>query len=206
YVNVSGDTMTGALVIDTMDIPGLVVSGTSTLLSLADSTLGEFFTISAVGGLMSMVEPGGDGLTNANMSYSQMIMNAPDASSDVQAGVISLLISGTAALPTADEHVATKKYVDNQISGLDARSEKVFSVVQSEVLAGDDLSLDAGTLDIELPVIDAALMESKYDIFLNGMMLRPGATMDVQKGAGAKALKLNFKAVAGDLLCVVVYA
>ena len=125
------------------------------------------------------------------------------AGTNLEAGFISLFVSGTAAMPTAPEHVTTKQYVDGLVSGLDSRSSKTFAVVSAAVSAGVDI-VNPTNLGTALPSMAGDLVND-YDVFLNGMMLRPGAENDFVTGSVANSIRLSFPATAGDLLCVVVY-
>jgi hypothetical protein len=182
------------------------------------------------------------------------VINAA-AGTNVEAGFISLFVSGTAAVPTAPEHVATKKYVDDQdalklslvggtmsgtlnmgtnyitnvidpvnaqdaatkyyvdnlVTGLDARSGKTYAVVTDNVSAnvavygGADPS---AKLDAVLPVMTVDF-EVNFDVYLNGQLMRPGEFMDVvmaQDNAMAdRALRFSFPLNTGDVICVVGY-
>lgn len=110
--------------------------------------------------------------------------------------------------PETPQQAATKAYVDAQVSGLDSRSSKLFSVVTSAVPANNNLVAGVGgNLDAELPVFssDLAVFTSSHDIFLNGQILRPGTDMDVYPGTVSKSLKLTFDAVEGDVFCIISY-
>lgn len=110
--------------------------------------------------------------------------------------------------PVDPQHAATKAYVDSQVSGLDARSSKTFSVVTAAVSEGDNLVAGlGGNLDTALPTIPTGseVFASTYDIYLNGQLLRPGVNMDVNPGTVPNSLKLTFDAVEGDVFCVVAY-
>lgn len=110
--------------------------------------------------------------------------------------------------PETPQQAATKAYVDAQVSGLDSRSSKLFSVVTAAVPANSNLVAGVGgNLDAELPVFssDLAVFTSSHDIFLNGQILRPGTDMDVYPGTVSKSLKLTFDAVEGDVFCIISY-
>lgn len=110
--------------------------------------------------------------------------------------------------PVDAQHAATKAYVDSQITSLDARSSKTFSVVTAAVLEGNNLFGGlGGNLDLALPTIptDPAVFASTYDVYLNGQLLRPGVDMDVNPGTVSNSLKLTFDAVEGDVFCVIAY-
>jgi hypothetical protein len=99
--------------------------------------------------------------------------------------------------------VTTKQYVDGLVSGLDSRSSKIFAVINAAVSAGVDL-VNPTNLSAALPDMSGDL-NSDYDVFLNGMMLRPGEGNDFVTGSVANSVQLSFPASAGDLLCVIVY-
>jgi hypothetical protein len=109
---------------------------------------------------------------------------------------------------------ANKKYVDDVVAAVDARTSKTYSVVtaQNGVPAGYDLYKGVnggGNLSDALPAMpeDGAVLSSKFDIYLNGQLLRVGNLMDVNRSANnPNALVLEFPAAFGDTLCVVEYA
>lgn len=110
--------------------------------------------------------------------------------------------------PVSPQQAATKAYVDSQVSGLDARSSKIFSVVTAAVPADSNLVAGVGgNLDVDLPTFssDLAVFTSSHDIFLNGQILRPGTDMDVYPGTVSKSLRLTFDAVEGDVFCIISY-
>ena len=132
------------------------------------------------------------------------------ASVDFNGGIITGLadLDGQSLLSAA----ANKKYVDEAVAGMDARATKTYAVVtgNSTVPAGTDLYNGLnGNLDAALPVMpsDVAELSSKFDIYLNGQLLRPGQFMDVERAPNnPNGLVLSFAAAPGDTLCVVEYA
>jgi peptidoglycan hydrolase CwlO-like protein len=123
-------------------------------------------------------------------------------------------ITGLADLTanSLDSAAANKKYVDEAVAAADARTSKTYAVVtaQNGVPAGFDLfNGQNGNLDAALPAMPsvAADLSSKFDIYLNGQLLRVGNQMDVERSANnPNALVLSFQAAAGDTLCIVEYA
>ena len=89
------------------------------------------------------------------------------------------------------------------------RRPKVYSIVQSDALANVNISLASGSLDVELPYMDAGSFGSDYDVYLNGQLLFPGANAgsnnDYYPGTDANSLKFEFPLKAGDIICVVPY-
>ena len=140
---------------------------------------------------------------SAVLDPTELAVSNEAAGTNLEAGFISLFVSGTAAMPTAPEHVTTKQYVDGLVSGLDSRSSKTFSVINTAVSASVDL-VNPTNLGTALPSMAGDLVND-YDVFLNGMMLRPGVGNDFVTGSVANSIQLSFPASAGDLLCVVVY-
>ena len=132
------------------------------------------------------------------------------ASVDFNGGSITGLadLDGQSSLSAA----ANKKYVDEAVAAADARTSKTYAVVtaQNGVPAGFDLFNGLnGNLDAALPAMPslAADLSSKFDIYLNGQLLRVGDQMDVVRSANnPNALVLSFQAAAGDTLCIVEYA
>ena len=132
------------------------------------------------------------------------------ASVDFNGGSITGLadLDGQSSLSAA----ANKKYVDEAVAAADARTSKTYAVVtaQNGVPAGLDLFNGLnGNLDAALPAMPslAADLSSKFDIYLNGQLLRVGDQMDVVRSANnPNALVLSFQAAAGDTLCIVEYA
>jgi len=112
--------------------------------------------------------------------------------------------------PTSDQDAATKAYVDNSVPA-GTRATRTYAVVtaQNGVPAGGLLIGGVnGTLSAPLPSLPSDLEAAKHvDIFLNGMLLRPGSQFDVVRNANFDtALELvDFGASFGDTLCVVEY-
>lgn len=112
--------------------------------------------------------------------------------------------------PQNAQDVATKAYVDGSVPA-GTRSTRTYAVVtaQNGVPAGGLLVGGAnGTLDVSLPQLPADLETAKHvDVFLNGMLLRPGSQFDVVRSENTDtALELvDFGASFGDTICVVEY-
>lgn len=143
-------------------------------------------------------------LAGGTMSASSSIIFASDSGT----------ISGLADLTpnSLDSSAANKKYVDEAVAGIDARTSKTYSVVtaQNGVIAGIDLySGMGGNLDVALPSmpLDPADLSSKFDIYLNGQLLRVGQFMDVERSPNnPKGLVMSYNVVLGDTFCVIEYA
>jgi hypothetical protein len=85
------------------------------------------------------------------------------------------------------------------------RRPKVYSIVQSDVVADSNVSLASANLDVELPYMDAGTFGSDYDVYLNGQLLYPGSGNDYYAGVDNKSLKFEFLLKTGDIICVVPY-
>jgi len=101
----------------------------------------------------------------------------------------------------------------NQAKNTSARNAKVYSNVTSTTVADTDISLADSNLDTALPAMNAGSFLTDYDVFLNGNLLRPGATSgannDYYPGSSITApakLKFEFTVKINDVLCVVPYA
>ena len=138
-----------------------------------------------------------------------------DLAGGTMSGAIAMgdnLITGLAD-PQADQDAATKGYVDEAISAIPAvsgvRVSKTYAAVTQAAAAGSMLvGGQNGNLNATLPSMpsDATEFAAKYDVFLNGQLLRPGSGNDVVRDASvATALVLAFDAAAGDIVCVVEY-
>lgn len=149
--------------------------------------------------------------TMSFLSVSGSLSEKLNLSGDTMTGPLSM---GSNAItdvtdPVSPQQAATKAYVDAQITELDSRSSKSFSVVTTAVLANSNLMGGVGgNLDAELPTFssDLAVFTSSHDIFLNGQILRPGTDMDVYPGTVSKSVRLTFDAVEGDVFCIISYA
>jgi hypothetical protein len=135
---------------------------------------------------------------------------------DLSGGTMSgaLAMGGNAITGVLDpvnaQDAATKKYVDDSITGLDSRVTKVFAEVMMDVAANTAMSFANQKLSAELPSMpsDETAFSSTIDIYLNGQLLRAGAGNDVVRGGIGedKALILSFPASEGDVICVVQYS
>ena len=152
---------------------------------------------------------------SASIASAEVTVSTAAAGTDIEAGVISLFSGGLAAMPTNDEHVATKKYVDQQVDGMDARTEKLWFVVQGSVAANaycDGTQL-GGVLPVALMSMSAADFKSKYDVFVNGQLMEASGVLsdasaaDVANGdAGVEPrLYFSFPLVLGDKVCLISY-
>jgi hypothetical protein len=101
----------------------------------------------------------------------------------------------------------------NAIVQGDERNPKVYSNVTVTTVADNDVSLADGNLDTALPDLSLGDFLSDYDVFLNGNLLRPGATLaannDYYPGSSITApakLRFEFTVKINDVLCVIPYA
>jgi hypothetical protein len=96
----------------------------------------------------------------------------------------------------------------NQSRAKDRRSKTVVSV-NTTVAADADVSLAAANIDVALPDMSAGTFISDYDVYLNGELLRGGATSaannDYYPGTTSTALKFEFGLKSGDVISVVKY-
>jgi hypothetical protein len=111
------------------------------------------------------------------------------------------------AYPSNDTDAASKAYVDTVAGDIPVRVGRIFAKVTSAAAAGNDL-YGGENLDNTLPEFSLATLETDYDIFMNGQLLRPGSDFDVYIGGtgdGDAKLRLTYDAVVGDVLCVISY-
>lgn len=111
--------------------------------------------------------------------------------------------------PSADQDAATKKYVDDAVSGALVRSAKVYADVTAAVPAGNTayFSANGGNLSVELPEMpaDSAAFELNVDVYVNGQLMRPGANYDVVRAVNlSRGLVFAFDLTVADVVCVVV--
>lgn len=96
----------------------------------------------------------------------------------------------------------------NQARAADRRSKTVVTV-NTTVAADTDISLAASNIDVTLPNMSAGTFISDYDVYLNGELLRGGASAaannDYYPGTTSTALKFEFGLKSGDVISVVKY-
>ena len=90
------------------------------------------------------------------------------------------------------------------------RRSKVYANVTTSVAADADVSLADGNLDTALPAMVSGSFVDDYDVYLNGELLRPGASSlannDYYPGTDLNSpakLKFEFGLKAGDVICVI---
>jgi len=93
------------------------------------------------------------------------------------------------------------------------RGAKVYANVTVTTNANNDVSLADGNLDAALPDMSAGSFLSRYDVFLNGDLLRPGADAaannDYYPGTAlgpAAQLMFEFTVKVNDVICVIPYS
>ena len=91
------------------------------------------------------------------------------------------------------------------------RRNKIYSTVtpDSPVAADTDIVYPTN-IDTELPQLASGSFLYDYDVYLNGELMRPGASAgdnhDYYPGTTDKSLKFEFQLRKGDVICVVPYA
>jgi hypothetical protein len=101
---------------------------------------------------------------------------------------------------------ATYPYDSSLVTG---DRPKYYANVTTPVFAGSDVSLADGNIDAALPDMSANNFLNDYDLYLNGVMLRPGgnvaASCDYYPGTSLAAgqLKFKFNLNVNEVLCLV---
>lgn len=153
-VSKSGDTMTGALSI-TAEAPNgasaLATSSYGKAFSIANTADGVFFEANAALWQVEMIAPDQSGF-GVIMDPAQIAVTQNDpqtqenlALTNIQAGVISLLQNGAAAVPTNPDHVVNKAYVDAVATGLKLKAP----VKAAEALGGGFLPVPFAGITVD---------------------------------------------------------
>ena len=91
------------------------------------------------------------------------------------------------------------------------RRQKIYATVTDQLIsANSDVSGGVGgNVDVELPQMASGSFIYDYDVFLNGELMRPGATAgdnhDYYPGSTDKALCFEFQLRLNDVICIVPY-
>jgi hypothetical protein len=132
-----------------------------------------------------------------------------DLAGGTMSGAIAMGGNGITGLadPVNAQDAATKAWV---LANASARAPKVYADVLSAVSANSDaFGGSGGNLSATLPDMSAGTFVEDYDVFLNGMLLRPGLNSgtdnDYYPGSSGRKLKFEFDLAQADVLCVVAF-
>lgn len=166
-----------------METPGGVLDGINTNFTLANVPLPSGSLMFYVNGVLQRQGPVFDYVMPTSASIS---MNYTPESGSVA--------------------TATYPYDSSLVTG---DRPKYYANVISPIFAGSDVSLLDGNLDAALPDMSANNFLNDYDLYLNGVMLRPGsdvaASCDYYPGTSLAAgqLKFKFNLSVNEVLCLV---
>lgn len=197
-------TGSGAISVSAQNVISVVSDGISTAM-IADGAVTNDKLAGSIA-LSKLAEP----VYNESEVDSALALKL-DLAGGTMSGAIDMGGFGVTNLvgPSADQDAATKKYVDDAVSGALVRSAKVYADVTAAVPAGNTayFSANGGNLSVELPEMpaDSSAFELNVDIYVNGQLMRPGANYDVVRAVNlSRGLVFAFDLTVADVVCVVV--
>ena len=128
-------------------------------------------------------------------------------SGDIMMGANSITGLADLTANSLDSAAANKKYVDEAVSGVQARGTKTFATVTAQNGLPADTNVTSASLSASLPDMSGGDFAADYDVFVNGQLQNPGSGNDYYAGDDLSLgqLKFKFALLFGDTICVVVY-